>query len=73
MQIQAGMVRLSRNALNWMSRKDRKALPAVLEFFTESDWGRRFPTVPALWQRQWGTEEKTITSPAKTNADSAPR
>ena len=60
---------LIRNSLNLASWKDRKGLAAALKpiyqaatadaaasalnTFTESDWGKKFPTVPAMWQRQW--------------------
>jgi putative transposase len=62
-------VHLIRNSLNLASWKDRKALAAALkpiyqaataeaaasalDTFTESDWGKKFPTVPTMWQRQW--------------------
>lgn len=68
-QIQTCIVHLIRNSLSLASWKDRKALAAALkpiyqaatadaaasalQTFTESDWGKRFPTVPAMWQRQW--------------------
>jgi transposase-like protein len=68
-QIQTCIVHLIRNSLNLASWKDRKGLAAALkpiyqapsadaaasalESFTESDWGKRFPTVPAMWRRQW--------------------
>lgn len=68
-QIQTCIVHLIRNSLSLASWKDRKALAAALkpiyqaatadaaasalQTFTESNWGKRFPTVPAMWQRQW--------------------
>jgi putative transposase len=68
-QIQTCIVHLIRNSLSLASWKDRKALAAALkpiyqapsadaaasalESFTASDWVKRFPTVPAMWQRQW--------------------
>lgn len=68
-QIQTCIVHLIRNSLNLASWKDRKALAgalkpvyqashaqaaaAALDAFTESDWGQKFPTVAAMWQRQW--------------------
>lgn len=60
---------LIRNSLTLASWKDRKPLAATikpiyqaataeaaaaaLEAFTGSEWGRRFPTIAAMWQRQW--------------------
>ncbi len=68
-QIQTCIVHLIRNALNLASWKDRKALAAALkpiyqaataqaaasalQAFAESDWGKKFPTVVSMWQRQW--------------------
>jgi len=68
-QIQTCIVHLIRNSLSLTSWKDRKPLAAALKpiyqaasaeaaasalaSFTESDWGKKFPTVPAMWQRQW--------------------
>jgi putative transposase len=68
-QIQTCIVHLIRNSLSLASWKDRKALAAALkpiyqaatadaaasalETFTESEWGKKFPTVPAMWRRQW--------------------
>lgn len=68
-QIQTCIVHLIRNSLNLASWKDRKALAAALkpiyqaasadaaasalQAFAESDWGKKFPTVTAMWQRQW--------------------
>ncbi len=68
-QIQTCIVHLIRNSLNLASWKDRKGLAAalkpiyqaatadaaaaMLDEFADSDWGRRFPTVPAMWRRQW--------------------
>jgi transposase-like protein len=62
-------VHLIRNSLNFASWKDRKPLAAALKSiyqaassdaaakalqeFAESDWGKKFPTVAAMWQRQW--------------------
>lgn len=69
-QIQTCIVRLIRNSLNLPSWKDRKPLAAAikpiyqaataeaaaaaLDAFAQSEWGRKFPTVAAMWQRQWG-------------------
>jgi putative transposase len=69
-QIQTCIVHLLRNSLNLASWKDRKGLAAALkpiyqaataeaaasalQAFAQSEWGQKFPTVPALWQRQWG-------------------
>lgn len=68
-QIQTCIVHLIRNSLNLASWKDRKPLAAAikpiyqaatseaaaaaLEAFAQSEWGRKFPTVAAMWQRQW--------------------
>lgn len=68
-QIQTCIVHLIRNSLNLASWKDRKGLAAALKpiyqaataeaaekalhAFAESDWGQQFPTVAAMWQRQW--------------------
>jgi putative transposase len=68
-QIQTCIVHLIRNSLNLASWKDRKPLAAALkpvyqaasaeaaagalEAFAQSDWGQKFPTVTAMWQRQW--------------------
>lgn len=68
-QIQTCIVHLIRNSLNLASWKDRKSLAAALKpvyqaatadaaasalaAFAQSDWGQKFPTVTAMWQRQW--------------------
>ncbi|MDQ9172501.1 IS256 family transposase [Oxalobacteraceae bacterium R-40] len=68
-QIQTCIVHLIRNSLNLASWKDRKPLAtalkpiyqavtaeaaaSALQAFAGSDWGRKFPTVAAMWQRQW--------------------
>jgi len=68
-QIQTCIVHLIRNSLNLASWKDRKGLAAALkpiyqaatadaaaaalEAFAASDWGQQFPTVAAMWRRQW--------------------
>ena len=68
-QIQTCIVHLIRNSLSLASWKDRKVLAAALkpiyqapnadaaasalESFTQSHWGKQFPTVPAMWTRQW--------------------
>jgi putative transposase len=68
-QIQTCIVHLIRNSLNLASWKDRKALAVALkpvyqaasaeaaaralDEFAQSDWGLKFPTVAAMWQRQW--------------------
>ncbi|ABB07593.1 transposase and inactivated derivatives-like protein [Burkholderia lata] len=68
-QIQTGIVHLIRKSLNLASWKDRKPLAAaikpisrpprprpqqrLLDTFAQSEWGRKFPTVAAMWQRQW--------------------
>ena len=66
---QTCIVHLIRNSLNLVSWKDRKRLAAALkpdyeaaiaeaaasalEAFANSEWWQRFPTVAAMWQRQW--------------------
>lgn len=68
-QIQTCIVHLIRNSLNLASWKDRKALAAALKpvyqaataesaaaaltAFADGEWGQKFPTVAAMWQRQW--------------------
>ncbi|EEE07260.1 IS256 family transposase [Burkholderia multivorans] len=68
-QIQTCIVHLIRNSLSLASWKDRKPLAsalkpiyqaataeaaeAALQAFSQSEWGRKFPTVAAMWQRQW--------------------
>ena len=68
-QIQTCIVHLIRNSLNLASWKDRKGLTAALKpiyqaanaeaaagalkAFAQGEWGQKFPTVAAMWQRQW--------------------
>jgi putative transposase len=68
-QIQTCIVHLIRNSLNLASWKDRKNLAAALKpvyqaataeaaaaalaAFEQGDWGTKFPTVAAMWRRQW--------------------
>jgi transposase-like protein len=68
-QIQTCIVHPIRNSLNLASWKDKKELAAALKpiyqavsaeaaasaltAFLASDWGQKFPTVTAMWQRQW--------------------
>jgi transposase-like protein len=68
-QIQICIVHLIRNSLSLASWKDRKSLAGALkpvyqaptadaaatalQAFAESEWGKKFPTVTAMWQRQW--------------------
>jgi hypothetical protein len=68
-QIQTCIVHLIRNSLSLASWKDRKPLAsalkpiyqtataeaaeAALQAFSQREWGRKFPTVAAMWQRQW--------------------
>jgi transposase-like protein len=68
-QIQTCIVHLIRNSTTLASWTDRKGLAAALkpvyqaanaqaaeaalEDFAEGAWGQRFPTVPAMWRRQW--------------------
>lgn len=68
-QIQTCIVHLIRNSLNLASWKDRKGLATslkpvyqattaeaaagALEAFANGEWGQKFPTVAAMWRRQW--------------------
>ncbi|ABE36215.1 transposase, Mutator family protein [Paraburkholderia xenovorans LB400] len=52
-QIQTCIVHLIRNSLNLAGWKDRQPLAAALDAFAQGEWGRKFPTVAAMWQRQW--------------------
>ena len=68
-QIQTCIVHLIRNSLNLASWKERKGLTAALnpiyqapnaeaaaaalKAFAQGQWGQKFPTVVAMWQRQW--------------------
>jgi putative transposase len=63
------IVHLIRNSLSPASWKDRKlvatalkpiyqaatadAAASALDAFEQGDWGRKFPTVVAMWRRQW--------------------
>ncbi|VVE59367.1 transposase [Pandoraea sputorum] len=67
--LQTCIVHLIRRSLDYANSKDRKALAAALKpvytapgaeaaaselnAFDEGDWGRRYPTVAAAWQRVW--------------------
>jgi putative transposase len=68
-QIPTCIVHLIRNSLSLASWKDRKSLAAALkpvyqavtadaaaaalQEFAQGEWGQKFPTVTAMWQRQW--------------------
>jgi transposase-like protein len=68
-QIQTCIVHLIRNSLSLASWKDRKSLAAALkpvyqavtadaaaaalQEFAQGEWGQKFLTVTAMWQRQW--------------------
>lgn len=68
-QIQTCIVHLIGNSLSLAGWKDRKppaaalkpiyqaitpdAAAEALQAFAESEWGQKFPTVAAMWQRQW--------------------
>jgi putative transposase len=68
-QIQTCIVHLIRNSLTFASWKERKTLAAALkpvyqaanseaaqtalDTFEHSEWGRKFPTIAAMWRRQW--------------------
>ena len=67
--LQACIVHLIRNSLDYASWKDRKALAAAikpiytapsaevalaeLDAFEQGPWGKKFPTVVAAWRRAW--------------------
>lgn len=68
-QVQTCVVHLVRNSLAYVSWKEYKAvahaLKAIyqaenadaaqlrLEAFAQGEWGRKYPTIAALWRRQW--------------------
>jgi putative transposase len=68
-QIQACIVHLVRNALDFVSYKDRRAVAAalkeiyrardadagraVLDAFADGPWGRKYPAIAAAWRRHW--------------------
>ena len=67
--VQACIVHLIRNSLDYASWKDRRALAAALkpiytalsmeaaqealDAFEQGPWGQKFPTVAASWRRAW--------------------
>jgi putative transposase len=67
--VQTCIVHLLRNALDFVGWKDRQAVAAALkaiyqaptadaaqaalQAFAVSEWGRKYPPIAALWQRQW--------------------
>jgi putative transposase len=68
-QIQTCIVHLIRNSLDFVGWKDRKLVAAelkniyrattedealqALESFAGSSWGLKYPTITAIWRRQW--------------------
>jgi putative transposase len=68
-QVQTCIVHLIRNALDFVSYKDRKAVAAALkevyrakdadagaaalEAFAAGDWGRKYPAIVLSWRRHW--------------------
>ena len=68
-QVQTCIVHLIRNSLEYASWKDRKALAAelktiyraetaeaaweALEAFSRGPWGKKYPPVALIWERQW--------------------
>jgi putative transposase len=68
-QVQACIVHLVRNALDFVSYKDRRAVAAalkevyrardadagraVLDAFADGPWGRKYPAIAAAWRRHW--------------------
>jgi len=69
-QVQACIVHLIRNSLDFISYKDRKAVAVALkeiyraanaeagrqalDAFAEESWGRKYPAIVASWRRHWG-------------------
>jgi putative transposase len=68
-QVQACVVHLIRNSLDFVSYKDRKAVAAALkevyrartaeagqaalDAFDEGSWGRKYPVIAQSWRRHW--------------------
>jgi putative transposase len=68
-QVQACVVHLIRNSLDFVSYKDRKAVAAALkevyrartaeagrealDAFDEGPWGRKYPVIAQSWRRHW--------------------
>ncbi len=68
-QVQACVVHLIRNSLDFVSYKDRKAVAAALkeiyrardaqagsdalDAFAEGQWGRKYPAIVQSWRRHW--------------------
>jgi putative transposase len=68
-QVQACVVHLIRNSLDFVSYKDRKAVAAALkevyrartaelgqaalDAFDEGQWGRKYPVIAQSWRRHW--------------------
>ena len=68
-QVQACVVHLIRNSLDYVSYKDRRAVAATLkeiyrarnaeaghaalEAFGEGPWGRKYPVIAQTWRRHW--------------------
>ena len=68
-QVQACVVHLIRNSLDYVAYKDRKAVAvalkeiyrarnaeaghAALEAFDEGPWGRKYPVIAQTWRRHW--------------------
>jgi putative transposase len=68
-QVQACVVHLIRNSLDFVSHKDRKAVAAALkevyrartaelgqaalDAFDEGPWGRKYPVIAQSWRRHW--------------------
>lgn len=68
-QVQACIVHLIRNSLDFVSYKDRRAVAAALkeiyrartaeagqaalDAFDEGPWGRRYPVIAQSWRRHW--------------------
>jgi putative transposase len=68
-QVQTCIVHLIRNALDFVSYKDRRAVAAALkevyrakdadagaaalEAFAAGDWGRKYPAIVLSWRRHW--------------------
>jgi transposase-like protein len=84
-QIQTCIVHLIRNSTTLASWQERKGLAAALkpvyhaanadaaeaelDAFAAGAWGKKFPTVPAMWRRQWQQGHSVLRLPAGGSHD----
>jgi putative transposase len=84
-QIQTCIVHLIRNSTTLAAWKDRKELAAAfkpiyhaanadlaeaaLDAFAAGPWGTKFPTVAAMWRRQWAAGDSLLCLPAGSAHD----